>query len=275
MEVLSGGGLRKVSGNVANLGGTGPAGRHAADAKPASAGGSSVKNSGRNRIVSHQYPLDVDTAASQGHYIIFEILKQDKAKLATLANVKTAAGEMAAIKKQQGTNKDANVLHPPPKANPGDRSTSGGTVASAAANLYAAAKGKKQSGPNSIAVSKAATTAMEGCIALYMPPAVQVSYGANYGETEIGVMAESVNAGIQAFMNTGGSMGDRIATGVGTGAGGLISGGINKLKTMLPAGGEAVLAINTGSVITPRMELMFEGIQRRTFSFNFTFIPMS
>ena len=108
-----------------------------------------------------------------------------------------------------------------------------------------------------------------------MPPAVQVSYGANYGETEIGVMSESINAGIQAFMNTGGSMGDRIATGIGTGAGGLISGGINKVKSMLPAGGEAIMAINSGSIITPRMELMVEGIQRRTFSLNFTFIPKS
>ena len=35
------------------------------------------------------------------------------------------------------------------------------------------------------------------------------------------------------------------------------------------------MAINSGSIITPRMELMFEGIQRRTFSFNFTFIPKS
>jgi len=272
MTVLSGGGLRKVSGNVANLGGIGPAGRYAPTSSPASAGGSSVKDSGRNRTVSHQYPLDVDTAQSQGHYIIFEILQQDKAKLATLANVKTAAGKMAEIKKQQG---NADSISPPPKSNPGDRSASDGTAVSAAANLYAAAKSKKQSGPNSIAVAKAATTAMKGCIALYMPPAVQVSYGANYGDADIGLMAESVNAGIQAFMNTGGSMGDRIATGIGTGAGGLISGGINKLKTMLPAGGEAILAINTGSIITPRMELMFEGIQRRTFSFSFTFIPKS
>ena len=44
---------------------------------------------------------------------------------------------------------------------------------------------------------------------------------------------------------------------------------------MLPAGAEAMFAINSGSVITPRMELMFEGIQRRNFSFNFDFIPRS
>ena len=44
---------------------------------------------------------------------------------------------------------------------------------------------------------------------------------------------------------------------------------------MAPTGAEAIFAINTGSVITPRMELMFEGIQRRSFSFNFDFIPRS
>ena len=274
MEAFTSGGLRKVSGNLANLGGVGPAGRHAPAARTASAGGSS-KNTGRNKTVSYQYPLDVDSDPSQGHYIIFEILQQNKAKLASTKLLNEAKGQMKAIQNEQGKKNAGDVISPPPPSNPGDRSTSGGTLASATANLYAAAKGKKQSGPNSIAVARAATSAMKGCIALYMPPAVQVSYGANYGETEIGVMAESINAGIQAFMNTGGSMGDRIATGIGTGAGGLISGGINKVKSMLPAGGEAIMAINSGSIITPRMELMFEGIQRRTFSFNFTFIPKS
>ena len=40
-------------------------------------------------------------------------------------------------------------------------------------------------------------------------------------------------------------------------------------------GGDALIAIERGIVITPRMELMFEGIKRRDFSFSFTFIPKS
>ena len=40
-------------------------------------------------------------------------------------------------------------------------------------------------------------------------------------------------------------------------------------------GAKAVFAIERGKVITPKMELMFEGIGRRNFSFTFTFIPKS
>ena len=38
---------------------------------------------------------------------------------------------------------------------------------------------------------------------------------------------------------------------------------------------DAVIAIERGRVITPRMELMFEGMGRRSFSYNFVFIPKS
>ena len=53
----------------------------------------------------------------------------------------------------------------------------------------------------------------------------------------------------------------------------LLQQGLGKLPGM--GGSEAVFAINRGSIITPRMELMFEGIARRDFSFNFSFLPKS
>ena len=148
----------------------------------------------------------------------------------------------------------------------------GGGTKSNAAN-----KGNKQSGPNSLQVAQKATKAMPVCIALYMPPSVQVSYGAKYGDADIGVMAETVNAGIKAFMNTSGTMNTIKAVG-GTAFEGLkagAAGGLKAVTDVAAKGSSAVFAINTGSIITPRMELMFEGIMRRTFSFNFTFLPKS
>ena len=108
---------------------------------------------------------------------------------------------------------------------------------------------------------------------MYMPPSVQVTYETKYGDQEIGVLAESINAGIKAFM-TGGGWLDSAALGLGTAAGGLTSGGLNWLKgaaNKVAPGVEAIAAIGSGIIITPRMELMFEGIQRRNFSFNFDF----
>ena len=42
-----------------------------------------------------------------------------------------------------------------------------------------------------------------------------------------------------------------------------------------PAGTQALLEIKSGAIMTPRMELMFEGLSRRNFSYNFTFLPKS
>ena len=41
------------------------------------------------------------------------------------------------------------------------------------------------------------------------------------------------------------------------------------------SGARALSQLSTGSVVTPRMELMFEGIDRRNFSYSFVFIPKS
>jgi hypothetical protein len=120
-----------------------------------------------------------------------------------------------------------------------------------------------------------ATTKLQTVIALYMPPSVQVTYGAKYADQELSVSAEAVNAGIKAFMSGEGGFLERAALGIGTGVGGATSGTLNYIKSKMPAGTAAMAAIQSGSIITPRMELMFEGIQRRNFSFSFIFIPKS
>ena len=40
-------------------------------------------------------------------------------------------------------------------------------------------------------------------------------------------------------------------------------------------GASALIAMERGKIITPRMEMMFAGIGRRNFSYDFTFIPKS
>ena len=48
--------------------------------------------------------------------------------------------------------------------------------------------------------------------------------------------------------------------------------GLKMMDTIAP-GAKTLIALETGTIITPRTELMFEGIGRRNFSFTFTFIP--
>ena len=115
-------------------------------------------------------------------------------------------------------------------------------------------------------------------IALYMPPSVQVSYDVKYGDQEIGAMAETGAAAIKAFMAKQGGWMDKLKSAAevgfqGTGAG-LMAYGMKKVAGLVQ-GADAIIAIERGQVITPRMELLFEGMGRRSFSYSFLFIPKS
>ena len=276
-ETLSGG-LRKVAGNLAATSGLGGI----ASKSPifSRTGFFDVLSSGRNQTENLAYPLNVEDDPGQGHHIIFEVMKQDKAKLAAQKLVKSVEGQFKKLSDETGQKKSEDSVSGSSVA--GDTFGKLGAAASTFGSSFkTAAVSKGQRGAsNSMQVSRNATTAMPVCIALYMPPSVQVSYGAKYDETKIGIGAEAINAGIKAFMDAGGGL-QGGASALGTGAGAAVSGALtyakDKALTVIPGmeGADAVFAINRGSVITPRMELMFEGIQRREFSFSFTFIPKS
>jgi hypothetical protein len=191
----------------------------------------------------------------QGHFIIFEILTQNKAKVSgqklykDIADfVKNAAG--AAV---EGAGSALGFGAP---------YTAPGTPSSAV----------DKNKPNSLRVAHQATTSLSTVIALYMPPSVSVEYKMNYGEHEIGAVAEGANAMISAF--SGGDGRGAAMSGAKTAA--ALAASIGKtFADGVAQGTSDILQIHAGSIITPRMELMFEGLSRRNFSYNFTFLPKS
>ena len=50
---------------------------------------------------------------------------------------------------------------------------------------------------------------------------------------------------------------------------------MNKTLDTFASGAEALAQIEKGTVITPRMEMMFEAVGRRSFTYTFAFIPKS
>jgi hypothetical protein len=221
------------------------------------------------------YPEAVEGDPMQGHYIIFEILKQNKAEFTAKkakAMMNSVNSQREKINKEQNTKKPGIAL----EAFGGEGRPSGKSAAyTFGKNINKAMGGSGQKGKyNSLQLSKNATTPLKKCIALYMPPSVSVSYNAKYGEEEIGRIAETANAALQAFSNTDGNVGQKTAAAggqlVGGAASGLLGGVVDKLS---PAGTKEMLEINAGAVMTPRMELLFDGIGRRNFSYNFMFIP--
>jgi len=217
------------------------------------------------------YPAGVEGDDQQGHYIIFEILQQNKAKLKAAKNLRDA-------------NKVAALEYSNPNATVESTKYVGGVVSEAEDALKAliAAQAHLESGitslsgdGNSLQLSNPSTVTTSTMIALYMPAQVQVQYNSKYGPTEISSLAGAGAAALDAFAGRNGADFDTaLDKAFGEGKMGLETGLMKILDTAAP-GATALLALEKGAVRTPRMELMFEGIGRREFSYEFTFIPKS
>ena len=115
-------------------------------------------------------------------------------------------------------------------------------------------------------------------IALYMPPSVQVSYDVKYTDQEVGTLAMLGKDAIAAFQGQNGDTTAKlnaVAKALGQGGKEGITNLINSSLDTLAPGARALQQIESGRVITPRMEMMFEGVGRRSFSYTFNFIPKS
>jgi len=222
------------------------------------------------------YPAGVEGDDMQGHYIIFEILEQNKAKLKSgaaggskLANLaKTAANEYTEADDGDG----------------GSFKQKKSEAQRAAARLALDIETKKNSteqnkarglsGPSQgIQLSKAATTRIDTMIALYLPPSISVSYNSNYGEQEIGALAAVGAGAIEAFAGQSGDAANSSLNAVLDSAKAGVQNMLLKTLDTVAPGANALIALEKGAIITPRMELMFEGVGRRSFSYDFVFIP--
>ena len=215
------------------------------------------------------YPINVDSDEQQGHYVIFHINTRSNGKLLAGDKRKDMDGAVKAIKSElnipEGTyDEDGNFIP--------------STVEEQAiADLKMAEVGPRSGRNASLLLSKLPTTKLEKSIALYMPPNVQVDYQIKYAEQEIGVLAMA-GAAIINELQTSNSFETKLSnvfdTVAGAGREGAIA-GLSKVLDTAATGAAALIQMQSGSVITPRMEMMFEGVGRRSFSYTFSFIPKS
>ena len=183
------------------------------------------------------FPIDVKTDAMQGHYIMFHIKEWEE------------GGTLTGNKLQRQGRKRRNV----------------------------SGSGFENVNDYSLMLTNRPHTRLAASIALYMPPQVNASYGIKYADKEVGVVAHGAAEAVNVWRTTSG------AGSVTKGIGKLImpfietavkEQGLKVFDAMIP-GLSAVEGITSGNVVTPHMELMFEGVGRREFSFSFVMIPKS
>ena len=131
----------------------------------------------------------------------------------------------------------------------------------------------KNGSSNSLVLQRQNIKKTGSTIGLYMPPSVNVKYSMDYSEGEIGVMGEALYSLFKDYQDEVGLM-DALNKAGAAAAPGLIKMGVGMIDKVIP-GVKDLYAIESGTILTPRTEMMFRGIGRREFSFSFTFIPKS
>ena len=251
------GGLKKVLGNLPGSGlGSGTV--------------AGIKNPGGGSI-NLSYPLDVEQADAQGHYIMFLINTADP----------------ATVKKAK---EDADKNRPGPPNNVLGEDLQTGGPGGVDARKVGGGQPRHLSGPKqSLTIAKPATVRIARAISLYMPPSIKSTYHTDYTDQPMGAMTTSLNELFNNAMNTFDPSktfyGAEDITGAGAGqaasetVGGM---GLTFAKAAAGAmslfgaeGAAGAIEIQMGKILAQKQELLFTGVGRRTFAFSFNFIPKS
>ena len=186
------------------------------------------------------YPIDKD---DQEHYILFDIIER-----------KSKGGQNFRVAGSQFTKRADNLDEVVYGAN---RFFSEGTT----------------SGLLGIPTGKGAFREVKTTIAIYMPQTLKFNLQADYGAEEIGGGLGAL-AKLRDAMNSGDFFGADLAA-VGSQVGKLVTGLGSFATGGLGAGVNAALQRRTGIAPAAMSEMIFNGIDYRTFSFTFKFTPRS
>ena len=254
-------GLRKVAGNLPGLNkATSYGGANLSDQLPLSPTGN-VKN--------YTFPLDVMSdpgLGNQGHYMMFFINQQNHAKI----SFKGKGGNVSNVAPALGPSTQFNLDDPRL-----DKLFKGMTE-----NRFTDPLGSLRQNASdrlSVQMSRAPTTKLNTAIVMYMPSSVTTGYSAQYTDTEIGFVSRGAINAYEKFsqgqMRAGlteiGNMDQDLAK--------ALTAMMLNTAGSLPgfAGLKAAAEMRSGVVLSDRMELAFQGIDKRTFQYEFKMSPKS
>ena len=206
-----------------------------------------------------QYPLDLGGTPNQGHFILFYVNTQDVGKL-KYENAGNASKNLNPLENfEQRAQSKINTF----------KSAAGNKFASFMGGGKAAQlrPGRSANKPTKIFThTRAPTTRTDMVIALYMPATVEVTYNSAYEDKEIGLLGKAAS-NIIAAENKVQATSTEFKEGTPEVA--------RNTADTFASGTKALDFARTGKVTTDRMELIFNGVAKRSFNYNFKFIPKS
>ena len=139
----------------------------------------------------------------------------------------------------------------------------------------------KQRERTGIGAKSKTTTRVSDSVAIYLPPNVQDSLGATYNDTETGMLGFAAAAGLDFSNAVGAKDYEAAANALVGGASGVLTEGAKKAgaalaETLAGAEGAAGMVNRVfGQADNPYVEVLFQAMEVRTFTYNFTFAPRS
>ena len=250
----------------------------------------SVNNNLTRHSTEHlEFPLNVSSAdpglGNHGHYIMFYINAQEKAKLDTSGrtdrgsvvddpsqqyNIPKFINEWDSVtqtyKKQSAQNQVNKVVNNS-KTDP-IAQREGRVTAPADATEY---KGKG----SSIRIKRAPTKRLKTGIAMYMPAQVEVSYKTDYTDTPMGAVTEQALGAYNAAVGANYRDFATNITNMDQGAIELLQQAGLGIVGSIPgmAGVKEAFEMKQGVIISDRLELAFKGVGKRSFTYDFKMIP--
>jgi len=243
---------------------------------------------------SIQYPRDLTTNGGIGHYMLFYINVQDKTKYV----YEGATGETVGNQVEVPVYSTRQVG--PPSTGFQERYQSGTEFVTGdgsdkfkySANLAARRKGNTVNNSEAATLSKTrksrgsglssyrnTTTRITDSIAIYLPPNVQDTTTATYSGAATGVIGAAAAGGFGLFKNMKNNDFEAAAKNIVEGAKAIVGEAAAKAATEVAEGltgaeGARGLALKAfGQADNPYMEVLFDKMELRTFSYQFTFSP--
>jgi len=239
------------------------------------------------KFSSISYPRDVTQDMQNGHYMLFYINVQNKTKYNMISQETGLRVNEKTLTNVSREDEKGGTVSEPVQTEYGnidasyrkgliERGGKGTILTDDNVNLR---KGRKGTGGFQNIVPT--TTRITDSIAIYLPPNVQSSTGVAYNNTEMGVIGAA--AAGAADIVTALRKGDMssIASSLGTAAKDLLATAglglgaefIGTLAGVDPEGLKGFAKKAFGQASNPYMEVLFEGVELRTFTYNFTFAP--
>lgn len=245
-------------------------------------------------FASYSYPRDVTNNIQNGHYMLFYVNVQNRSKFKYTSPEGQEIGSVKQVEVREYENagppnmqkvksKIVDIKGEGKRVQAYARNRANKLSGAYTAGMTGIVSGERKRADRAIGGGVAAksktTSRISDSVAIYLPPNVQDSVGATYNDEQTGMLGFAAAAGLDFSAAVGARDYEAAAAALVGGAGGIAVEGAKKAAAALAEtlagaeGGAALVNRAFGQADNPYIEVLFQSMEVRTFTYNFTFAP--